>query len=686
MEVPNENRNTLDEQSKSPAKTAKGEAIIQNELKILQVIDQPAAIQKLEIAKDISPAIKKQDEVISSEVISNEDENKTELAEISVIEQKSDIAQNDAKTEIQSATNEKISETKDQATSITESANETNSSALTEDQTEQSFDLNSTTIDSSETQTTSDEIVEVVEVVEVVEIVEKIKCIDYPKSSHDIPSSDLSDTDTTDKADGKAYTESGVDETSRDEQDEVSEIENFDLSSCGEDSLEAMYYMIRKNEIIMDRHKQSGAKKCDDDKITFPEKVTDDLEHAVHEVSGKKSKLCSIGSIDDVVLKKMSSDSDEIQLHVIPNSENDMSSSDQKSCPLKEQCTANESTDDEYINPIVDSMQKNEDTLNEMHAKALSVQPNRIDAHYDVQQLETDTFNEHSMDIDMVPGNIERKILASSVSEADSDYFELPPTNAVNRLTKDDFNVSTAFEHMIRTESTTEDSDSTIESAATKIQAGARGFLARRRIRKSSAGTSTSNEKHSSIGNAAIDKSLDNLVEQHEMMEENAYTESMEETSPKTHYTIDSQTIDSIDSDKILGITEVKVEQRKDESNATEYTGNTIDVSNDEKVPEINIQGTSDSESATAQRRAQLQRGDALQRNSTPESSEQQIDKEKSNTEPTNKEENNNQNEQNKHDNDTKIDTPLANGEHINNKFICFKQDEKIIHTLFEIY
>lgn len=360
-------------------------------------------------------------------------------------------------------------------------------------------------------------------------------------------------------------------------------------------------------------------------------------------------------------MKKMSTDSDEIQIHVIPNSEIDSSSTgggvdgdgddgDSKLCSLKAQCTANESTDDEYINPIVDSMRKNEVAVDEMHAKALSVQPKRSESQSD-EQLETDAFNE--MD-DMMPGNIERKILASSVSEADSDYFELPPT--ANRLTKDDFNVSTAFEHMIRADnSTTDESDSTMESATTKIQAGAPPLtaLTRRRIRKSSAGTSASNEKCSSIGNAAIDKSLDNLIEQQELMEEHVYSESFEESSPQ------SQAVDSIDSEKMLGITEVKVEQRKNEETSTKENINS--KNSDEKVPEINIEGISEKsdESVTAQRRLTLQRGDAMQRNSTPESSEQQqVDKDSAKNK-----ESNNQDAKETHDNDTKFDAPSTNGE-----------------------
>lgn len=637
--------------------------------------DQMKAVDdSMQLKKDGENPQSRLDEPKTNEiVIANEDHNvkddhetdETDTSDgVKKIVRQSDESFDEKHDENLSEQPKAIAEFSEQNTSFSESVSESNTTAATEDQTEQSSEFYSTTIETSETQTSED----VIEVVEVVEIIETIKCVEYLKPmGHDTQSSDLSDTDTTDKAE-KVYTESGVDETSRDERDEVSEIENFDLSSCGEDSLEAMYYMIRKNEIIMDRNKQTSAKNCDDDKIIFPEKATDDLEHAVREVSGgKKVKLCSMSmnsSMDDVVLKKMSTDSDEIQIHVIPNSDIDSSSScggggvgaggdDEdgangvpKPCSLKEQCTANESTDDEYINPIVDSMRKNEAAVDEMHAKALSVQPKRSETQSD-EQLETDTFNE--MD-DMMPGNIERKILASSVSEADSDYFELPPT--ANRLTKDDFNVSTAFEHMIRADnSTTDESDSTMESASTKIQALT--ALTRRRIRKSSAGTSASNEKCSSIGNAAIDKSLDNLIEQQELMEEHVYSESFEDSSPQ------SQTVDSVDSEKPLGITEVKVEQRKNEEASAKVT---VDSKHsDEKVPEINIEGVSEKsdESVTAQRRLTLQRGDAMQRNSTPESSEQQqVDKDLAKNK-----ESNNQDAKNMHDNDPKSDTPSTNGE-----------------------
>lgn len=667
MGVPKEKRKKRDDSERSSSSEMMGDVVdtksnpdnmhdqMRNELEVLRLAEKSAPIHMLGIKEVDSPLTPKQDQ--TQMPASTAVESKKNPV---IIEQPKDALKQDS--ESNQPNNEKTEIEPKPTSSIENDIGRTNA----EGNERENAETDSTRLSNdSETSYSSNKVPnhELSDLTEAdLTEAESKTCVEYLKpsqTSNDTPSSDLSDTDTTDKAE-KVYTESGVDETSRDERDEVSEIENFDLSSCGEDSLEAMYYMIRKNEIIMDRSKQPSVNNCEDEKITFPEKATDDLDAAIREVSGKKVKLCPIDSMnsstDEIVLKKLSSDSDELQLHVIPNSEID-SSSDVKSCPIKEQCTANESTDDEYINPIIDSMRKNENALNEMHAKALSVQPGRCDTQSDDQQLETDTFNEHLID-DMMPGNIERKILASSVSEADSDYFELPPT-ATNRLTKDDFNVSTAFEHMIRSDSTTEESESTLESAATKIQAGARGFLTRRRIRKSSAGTSASNEKRSSIGNAAIDKSLDNLAEQQELTEETGYSESFDDSSPLSReMRYNNQTIDSIDSDKVLGITEVKVEQRKDDAN---LAGN-----DDDKVPEINIEGISeDNATATAQRRLMLQRGDAMQSNSTPESPEQQqADKEKLNKNSNNKEQptNNNQHEENKHDDSPKIDKALANG------------------------
>lgn len=427
-------------------------------------------------------------------------------------------------------------------------------------------------------------------------------------------SSDLSDTET-DQPEQK-FNESGVDETSRDERDEISEIENFDLSSCGEDSLEAMYYVIRKNEILLDRmHKTGQRESLDDIKPVFPEKSTEDLNTVVYEVAGKnilKSQESADSFSDDVILKNISYGSDSLNKFLekewIDEEEDNL---------INKQAGAvgngGETSEEEFINPILASMRKNDNLLNEMHAKAYSV--NHLEStgsKLSVDEHEDDTFSELPVD-DMKFGNIQRKILASSISEADSDYSER--MERPNRLVKDDFNISTAFDYLPGST----DSESTIESAATKIQAGARGFLTRRRLRKS---TSVSAEKHSSIGNAAIDKSLDDLVKQLEQSELDA---SLDEGSGENA--------------DVLGITEIKFEQRYAFITTDETTEVTVfEEQYDNIIVSRNSEDQQRSDSmdvvmhdqfllptpqpeefGTAQRRMTLQRGDALQRNSTPE-------------------------------------------------------------------
>lgn len=102
--------------------------------------------------------------------------------------------------------------------------------------------------------------------------------------------------------------------------------------------------------------------------------------------------------------------------------------------------------------------------------------------------------------------NIRKKMMAYSLSEADSDYYD------PKKIIKDDFHVDTAMADAMDTSTETE---STIVSAAAKIQAGARGFLTRRRLRRASAGTkSSTQETKASFGNDAISESLERFIEE----------------------------------------------------------------------------------------------------------------------------------------------------------------------------
>ncbi|XP_060647137.1 microtubule-associated protein 1B [Drosophila nasuta] len=102
--------------------------------------------------------------------------------------------------------------------------------------------------------------------------------------------------------------------------------------------------------------------------------------------------------------------------------------------------------------------------------------------------------------------NIRKKMMAYSLSEGDSDYYD------PNKVMPDDFHIDTAMTDAMDTSTETE---STIVSAATKIQAGARGFLARRRLRRASAGTkSSTQDTKASFGNDAISESLERFIEE----------------------------------------------------------------------------------------------------------------------------------------------------------------------------
>ncbi|KAL7728904.1 hypothetical protein ACLKA6_004243 [Drosophila palustris] len=102
--------------------------------------------------------------------------------------------------------------------------------------------------------------------------------------------------------------------------------------------------------------------------------------------------------------------------------------------------------------------------------------------------------------------NIRKKMMAYSLSEGDSDYFD------PSKIVQDDFHIDTAMTDAMDTSTETE---STIVSAATKIQAGARGFLARRRLRRASAGTkSSTQDTKASFGNDAISESLERFIEE----------------------------------------------------------------------------------------------------------------------------------------------------------------------------
>uniref|UniRef100_A0A1A9UX34 Uncharacterized protein n=1 Tax=Glossina austeni TaxID=7395 RepID=A0A1A9UX34_GLOAU len=114
---------------------------------------------------------------------------------------------------------------------------------------------------------------------------------------------------------------------------------------------------------------------------------------------------------------------------------------------------------------------------------------------------------------------IRRQIMACSISDADSDYMdervgEEMNAGGVKSLPKyNDFNTNVA---LMENGDTSTETESTVVSAATKIQAGARGYLTRKRLgiknNVNERKTTEKDDSQASFGNAAISESLEHLV------------------------------------------------------------------------------------------------------------------------------------------------------------------------------
>ncbi|XP_053659716.1 titin homolog [Anopheles marshallii] len=223
-------------------------------------------------------------------------------------------------------------------------------------------------------------------------------------------------------------------------------------------------------------------------------------------------------------------------------------------------------------------------------------------------------------------GHIKNKILASSVSVADSDC---PDGTRSSVESVDENNVRTALETIAST-----DTESTIASQATIQQAGPRSYL-----RKHSQNTS-SNIPYASFGNAAIDQSLDEFIEREEQHKQD---EAMAEAATKIqrsyrthkkkllrdyHSTMRTFTEDhSAESGEeyAANVIQIKLDQRRTEADPTAgdggeesdtTTGGKVGLGATGKRPmySLNID-----EYDTVARRMTLTRGVAMQRNSTPD-------------------------------------------------------------------
>lgn len=256
-------------------------------------------------------------------------------------------------------------------------------------------------------------------------------------------------------------------------------IESFDFDQ-NRDTAEALYYSLKKNEIEAQKRFQESIQESsvesEKNEEPLPTALNESLEEDNDDVvvlksppSAKIPKILKYGmSMDDRLLGSILSQ--------------DYSQKPRKIYP------------DDGFDPLLEESMRNHPLfLERLHELSRSGEEEPPMAFEPDNMGDEDQFDE------FYTGNIRSKIMASSISIADSDYFDI--TN--NKSIIDDDTIRTALE-TIHSHST--DSESTIASAATKINTGERHNLMTRR----------NNNQYSSIGNAAIDKSLDDFIQAQE--------------------------------------------------------------------------------------------------------------------------------------------------------------------------
>ncbi|KAG5682422.1 hypothetical protein PVAND_011775 [Polypedilum vanderplanki] len=289
---------------------------------------------------------------------------------------------------------------------------------------------------------------------------------------------------------------------------EIKAIESFDFQSK-KDSAEAMYYSLKKNEI-------EAQKRFENDML----QQEDAHDNSFKEEGINKPHEQDEDDDDVVVLKTQELTKNSKTLKYRMSMDDSILSQDYSRQKLK-------STEMfEKMNEISRSEEEEEKNF---HSNIV------------IHDEDEDQFD------DFYPGNIRSKIMASSVSIADSDYFD--PTN--NKSIIDDDTIKTALETIHST-----DSESTIGSAATKIQVNDKNLTARR----------NNTFQYSSIGNAAIDKSLDDFIQSQELRIDrfDEEPEGYISPPPKKQESCDDFTDDTCtESDrKIAGVIEIKLEQK----------------------------------------------------------------------------------------------------------------------------
>ena len=292
--------------------------------------------------------------------------------------------------------------------------------------------------------------------------------------------------------------------------EKVTEDSNFKENSG---SAEAMYNSLKKNEMEAEKRFQESKEE------NAEKSLDEDDDDVVVLKSPSKAKMLKYGmSMDDRLLGSiLSQDFSKKIPKIYPN---------------------------EGFNTIFEEGMKN-------HPEYLRNMYQMSQSEEDESPLMFDSGNMGDEDQfeDFYPGNIRSKIMASSISIADSDYFD--PTSS--KSITDDDGIHTALETIHST-----DSESTIASATTKIHTGERQITRR------------NNNQYSSIGNAAIDKSLDDFIQAQEMRvdrfeEESELESAYNSSSPQREESVDENVLKknpNTEVERKPGILGIKMEQK----------------------------------------------------------------------------------------------------------------------------
>ncbi|ETN67464.1 hypothetical protein AND_000709 [Anopheles darlingi] len=454
---------------------------------------------------------------------------------------------------------------------------------------------------------------------------------------------------------------------------ELEEIKKVDLSQLSKDSAEALFYSLKKSALENQEEKDGSvddASNNEENTAAAAAAAKDDDDDDKDVVVAEEPQPME-ATTDDGTKRTFTDDF----LDEAPITEADpelkVASSDGVAVkdaaePLEAQTSLEASEKDDAFNPMVMVSMRSKQFQEQLHERegrlaneSEGVNPENVNTKRplmrrcmtemaDLQRFEDTAQDDETTDGTSYVeeedqfdgyyiGHIKNKILASSVSVADSDCFD--PTRSPQEPANDETEVRTALETIAST-----DTESTIASQATIQQAGSK----RSYLRKHSQNTS-SNIPYASFGNAAIDQSLDDFIEREE---QNKQDEAFAEAATKIqrsyrthkkrllrdyHSTMRTFTEDqSAESgeeynNSAANVIQIKLDQKRDPAAGSSGLGTVADGGEESDSNNASLHvplGTGGrrpmyslniDDYDTVARRMTLTRGVAMQRNSTPD-------------------------------------------------------------------